>query len=208
MRQIVNKIVGYLEKKGVTNPADHQVYVYGADSFLYTIVSTIGLMLIGGLGGRFWETIVIIAVFYTNQSLGGGYHATTHISCFLTMVIGLICCLATLYIPLSMFVSACLGIVALAILSVFPLVLHPNKSYLEKKRALLQKRSRCALFIQSAVMAVIVVLKDQILFQAFSIALLCSGLSRLTAVCRNKRQIRKPRNELNGGQEVQELENR
>ena len=52
--------------------------MYGADLVSYTLLITAGLLLAGALCHLFWQTAVIIALYYTNQTLGGGYHASTH----------------------------------------------------------------------------------------------------------------------------------
>lgn len=180
------KIVDYLEKKEVIPSEDRQIYAYGVDAALYTFISTTGLLLIGLLSGSLWETMMIIATFYTNQSLGGGFHATTHWRCFLTMTVGLGCSLCVLRLSFPVALSFALGCALLLLMLRHPLVLHPNKAYLEKKRGSLVKRSQRALVIQLAILLCLTVAGCAKLCQTFAIALFCSAISRSVVALKRK----------------------
>jgi len=148
MRKLAEMIVRVLEKRTIIPAADHDVYVYGFDAALYTFLSTVGLMLIGCVPGQGIETLIIIALFYVNQTLGGGFHASTHLNCFITMALGLLGCLATFLLPFNQWVYCILGTVGLMFMIKYPLVLHKNKEYLQAKHDILCKRSRGALLVQ------------------------------------------------------------
>ena len=60
---------------------------YGVDMALYTIISTVGLLVLSLLMNSFVSGTIIIATCYLNQTIGGGYHASTHMKCFLSMVL-------------------------------------------------------------------------------------------------------------------------
>lgn len=113
MHQFAEMIVRALEKRTIIPAADHEVYVYGFDAALYTFLSTAGLVLIGCVLGQGIETLIIISLFYVNQTLGGGFHASTHLNCFITMVLGLLGCLATFLLPFNQWVYCILGTVGL-----------------------------------------------------------------------------------------------
>ena len=60
-----------LVKKGIIDPSLYDVYLYGCETVLYTIISTTGLIVTGILLQYTWETVILVGVFYLNQSLGG-----------------------------------------------------------------------------------------------------------------------------------------
>lgn len=93
MNQLIKAILAFLEANEIVRAEDHEVYAYGLDAILYTMISTLGLVLIGVVMRSTTEALVIIGMFYINQTLGGGFHASTHLRCFLTMAVGLLCCL-------------------------------------------------------------------------------------------------------------------
>ncbi|MFR3405138.1 MAG: accessory gene regulator B family protein [Christensenellales bacterium] len=89
MQRLAIWIVSILEKKGaLRSGVSRETYIYGFDIAIYTFLSTFGLFLIGWIADRPIETALLIFLYYTNQSSGGGFHASSHLMCFLTMVLG------------------------------------------------------------------------------------------------------------------------
>ncbi len=121
---------------------ERAILEYGCELCLYTVFSTLGLLLIGTILGCLLETIVMITVFYLCQSNGGGYHATTHKRCFLTMTIGLLVGILLIYSAISSVVAVTVLLSSTTFLLIFSLNLHPNKRYLLIRRQALEKRSR------------------------------------------------------------------
>lgn len=182
MRQLAEWIVCALERRKATSVSDHKVYVYGFEAALYTLFSTAGLILIGSLLGRHIESLIIIAFFYTNQTFGGGFHASTHWKCFLTMATGLLCCLASFLVPFHLCAYLGLGAISLLLMFLYPLVLHQNRAYLQSKQDLFRTRSRIALLIQTACLIGVVIWGKQTYIQTICIALGGCALSRIIAV--------------------------
>ena len=124
MNQLIKAILAFLEANEIVRAEDHEVYAYGLDAILYTMISTLGLVLIGVVMRSTTEALVIIGMFYINQTLGGGFHASTHLRCFLTMAVGLLCCLSTLFIPFPLPASLIIALMSMGFMLRFPLVLH------------------------------------------------------------------------------------
>lgn len=180
MRQISEYIVKLFEKRGVicASAEEREVYIYGFDIAIYTFLSTLGLFFIGWMAGRPIETTLLIFLYYINQSFGGGFHASSHLMCFLTMVLGELLFLVSFLLPYSLL--ACIGISVISLLFMWmhPLVLHPNKSYLRKKASQLIKRSRQILLVEIALLIVFILLNMPVIMQTISLTLLLSAISR------------------------------
>ena len=180
MRQISEYIVKLFEKRGVicASAEEREVYIYGFDIAIYTFLSTLGLFFIGWMAGRPIETTLLIFVYYINQSFGGGFHASSHLMCFLTMVLGELLFLISFLLPYSLL--ACIGISVISLLFMWmhPLVLHPNKSYLRKKASQLIKSSRQILLVEIALLIVFILLNVPVIMQTISLTLLLSAISR------------------------------
>lgn len=105
----------------------------GLELAVFTFLSTSCLFLIGFLSGHLLDTVLIVSVFYTLQTAGGGYHADSHIKCLMTMISGLAVSLALL--P----GISCSGAKCILLLYLWsrPLSLHKNKEHLRyaKKQA-------------------------------------------------------------------------
>lgn len=148
MQQMSKLIFRYLSR-GTSMDEDAQaVCLYGIDIFLYTLISTMGLLLIGALVHRFFETVIWITLYYLNQTFGGGYHATSHLKCFITMAVSLAACLLLLTVAIPLYLQILLLVVSSMLLFLFPLRLHENKRYLAKHSRFFVIRYRCILLLE------------------------------------------------------------
>lgn len=118
---------------------------YGVEIALHTVLSTLGLLLIGALFHQFIGSVIIITVYYINQTLGGGYHATSHLRCFIMMAIGLVFCMLLLRCFPAGIISQALSLGASIYLFLHPVHLHSNKKYLMSKMTSLKMKSRIAI---------------------------------------------------------------
>lgn len=150
IHHIAEKIYPIFLKKKLIDDSKREVYFYGLELLLHTTFSTLALLLISILFQKPLEGCIIIAVYYINQTVGGGFHASTHMRCFLLMSIGLILSLLILRSMPSQIIANLLATFSSFLLFAFPLKLHPNKAYLSSKTSYFQKRSRfvvCILFL-------------------------------------------------------------
>ena len=59
MNQLIKAILAFLEANEIVRAEDHEVYAYGLDAILYTMISTLGLVLIGVVMRSTTEALVI-----------------------------------------------------------------------------------------------------------------------------------------------------
>lgn len=148
----------------------------------YTVLSTLGLLMIGLLTNSVLETIIIITIFYLCQTNGGGFHATTHLRCFLTMTLGLLIGLMFVRLPIFRSVIPYTCFLSFLILLARPLQLHPNKEYLLENSRLLRIRSYCVTLSIAIVIVIIRFWGENNIFYAAAVAICLSAVSRLFAV--------------------------
>ena len=176
---VINHLTDRLIRCGRIPEKDRDVYLYGFDITFYTIWSTAALLLIGLLLRQFWAAVILVSGFYTFQSTGGGYHAKTHLRCFLTMVVGLLVGLSAVFIQdYYILLWSLLGIGSL-LLFLVPLVLHPNKAYLETERKRLTIKSIAVTLSLLVSVVVLNVFWDSMLY-ALAAVFLLAGVSRIT----------------------------
>ena len=189
----IDSLTDQLVRKGYIPSEDRDIYVYGFDITIYTVLSTTALLLIGFLLRQFVPTLILVFGFYTFQTIGGGYHANTHLRCFLTMVAGLLVGLSSVSIQdRHILLWILFGIGALLLLFV-PLVVHPNKSYLEAKRKCLTIRS-IVVTLSILVCVIVINITLESMMYSFAAVFLLSGISRVTgkAVYRRLTTARNP----------------
>lgn len=155
---------------------------YGCELWLYTIISTLGLLIMGLLMGNGLESIIIITVFYICQSNGGGFHALSHMRCFLTMAAGLLVGLLMVRMPSVQHTLTYACVVSILVLLAIPLRLHPNKQYLKKTSQQLRMHSYFATLGIAISIAAMGLFEGGSLFRAGCAATCLSAVSRLFAV--------------------------
>jgi accessory gene regulator B len=180
MQNIAIRLTNYFIRKGIISETERDIYEYGFDITIYTIVSTLGILLLGLVLRRFWESAVLMAIFYACQSSGGGYHASTHLRCFLTMCFGLLAGLGFTLLPCPLWVLCALALLAVIVLLVIPLTLHPNKQYLAENRKALVLRSRVSVVVSFA-LAVVLAALQWIPASVVTAGYLLAAISRLYA---------------------------
>lgn len=185
LMKVANIIIIFLERKGAIDSRSREIYLYGCEAALYTMLSTSGLLIIGILFRQVLETVIIVGLFYLNQSLGGGFHANTHMRCFVTMSTGLLCAfIACDYLQPEKTILILLVLLATAILLCHPLVLHANKQYLKYKTPIFIARSRTAVCMQALVSIESIFFPYSRITYAFVYGLLLCAFSRSVAIMR------------------------
>lgn len=176
MQKIAGRLAGFFAARGYLDPEQREVAAYGFDLFLYTLISTLGLLLAGALLGRGAQAALIVGLFYLNQTFGGGFHARTHLRCFAMMLFFLL--LGVLTGPWPPAAEAGIALASLLLLLARPLVLHPNKRYLEGRRQAFVRRSRGIALAEGLLLAAAFAFLPPGLRHAATMGLGFSALSR------------------------------
>ena len=186
MQQMSKLIFRYLSR-GTSMDEDAQaVCLYGIDIFLYTLISTIGLLLIGVLAHRFFEAVIWITLYYLNQTFGGGYHATSHLKCFITMAVSLAACLLLLTVAIPLSLQILLLIVSSMLLFLFPLRLHENKRYLAKHSRFFVIRYRCILLLEFCIAIFLLLALPGQYAEMCMLGVATSAISRIVGIVQDK----------------------
>lgn len=176
---ISKHIIAFLKAKNAIQQ-DEDVCLYGCDAVIYTLLSTLGLLLISLLCGMLSGGLLCVAIFYLNQSIGGGYHANTHLKCFFTMSLGLLFSFGIIHTIKNEYILAIACIPALLILFLLPLVLHPLLHHLEIRRKKLERRSYIFSVIESTLCLLCLIFAPPTISVFINIAIILSAISRVT----------------------------
>jgi accessory gene regulator B len=175
---LIQKLTDHLIENEYIPKDDREIYEYGFDIIFYTIWSTLALLLIGLVLKQFWSAAIIILGFYTFQSFGGGYHANSHLKCFLTMTCGLMVGLSFVFLQDYPAVLHIITGISTLVLLMIPLTIHPNKSFLEPKRKPLSIRS-VIVTLSTLILTILVSIFFDRFLCAFSAAFFLAAISRI-----------------------------
>lgn len=88
LEKFIKKVVEYWVAKEIINGDDSDIYEYGLDLILYSIINIVVIIISAVFVDRLIESIILLTFIIPMQSCGGGYHAKTHWRCFIIMYIG------------------------------------------------------------------------------------------------------------------------
>ena len=157
LAKLSQKIGEDLVGSNVIEAGDAEIYIYGINQIVVSVLNVASALIIGLLFGTFFEIAVFMAAYIPLRSFAGGYHAKTPLRCYIFSVIMLIATsLGIKYLPLAEWVYyAILSMAALVVL-----VLSPgedrNKPLDEIEHKVYKKR---AIFITAAELLIGLALK-------------------------------------------------
>lgn len=81
------KITNYYVKKQKIKIEDKEIYEYCFEVTLSTLLNLLAIIIVSIATKLYIEGAIFCIVFMSLRGLGGGYHAKTHLFCFLTIMI-------------------------------------------------------------------------------------------------------------------------
>lgn len=128
LNKMAVKITDKLVLKKIVSDDMADIYIYGFELLISFFFSTIGVLIIGIILGRFLQTLMFLATFILLRSFTGGYHASTYAVCSLVTfsLFGVVLLLTEFaFVPLYLYLI--LGLVGTAIMLLLVPIEHPNK---------------------------------------------------------------------------------
>lgn len=131
-------IVDFFIKEDIVSEEQRDVYQYGVELSISTLIGLFIVLAIGVLSGRFTESVIFYIVFCLTRAFCGGFHAHSHLLCKVTFICILILVLIMDLVldNIEIYYWFVLYLYSLIIVCAFAPVENPNKkltSY-DKKR--------------------------------------------------------------------------
>lgn len=83
-------IVDFFIKEDIVSEEQRDVYQYGVELSISTLIGIFIVLAIGMLSGRFTESVIFYIVFCLTRAFCGGFHAHSHLLCKVTFICVLI----------------------------------------------------------------------------------------------------------------------
>ena len=155
--RLSRKIGDNLVQSNIVNAEDAEIYIYGINQILVSILNVSSALIIGLIFGAFFEIAVFMAAYIPLRTFAGGYHAITPLSCYIFSVIMLIVVsLGFKYLSLTEWVYYAVFALSAIVVFVLSPVEDKNKPLDEIEHRVYKKR---AVIIAAAEIAVSVVFK-------------------------------------------------
>lgn len=84
---LCNRLAEFLCGKGIVSEDEKEIYVYGYEMIITTILGAVLVFAVALLTGRFAEALCFFIVFVITRQFCGGYHSQTRIMCSVTFML-------------------------------------------------------------------------------------------------------------------------
>lgn len=168
---ISKRTAGFLSKNMIIETEYEEVYAYGIEILLSTILNFIVAFIIALISHEFVACLINLTAFVTIRIYAGGYHADTHLGCMTTLIgVLLIFIFVTKFISLEliMILSPILLIISAVIIFKYAPVEHPNKPLSDKKKLKLRRKALISLSIWILFCICFYFIKTELTFYAVS----------------------------------------
>jgi len=153
---LTTRIAFLLSRNGIIKKEDEPIYVYGAETALSYLAAFTAMLLIGLVSGQLLNLTVFMLAYTALRGCAGGYHASTHLRCFICSV--MICIVnVVLYIVLPTSVKDWLSNVLLFCSIGILLISAPSQNLVNPKTRKELKRNKMKMIVWIAALTVIVI---------------------------------------------------
>lgn len=149
-------IVDFFIKEDIVSEEQRDVYQYGVELSISTLIGLFIVLAIGVLNGRFTESVIFYIVFCLTRAFCGGFHAHSHLLCKVPFICILILVLIMDLVldNIEIYYWFVLYLYSLIIVCAFAPVENPNK----KLTSYDKKRCKIILIILMVVWLVVMIL--------------------------------------------------
>lgn len=84
---LCNRLAEFLCEKNIIAKDEKEIYIYGYEMIITTILGAVLVFAVALLTGRFMEAICFFIVFVLTRQFCGGYHSQTRLLCSITFML-------------------------------------------------------------------------------------------------------------------------
>ncbi len=184
--KLSERIVDGFEKQRVILSEDKEIYRYGVQQGLNLAFNFLTTLVIGAVCGMLWESVLFMAAYMPLRSFAGGYHAKTHLRCYLYSIVMITAVLLVIrFLPLGRFICSCLMFVGSIVILLIAPIEDKNKPLDEVERHVYCKRTRLILALECCIVLVSIAARVKTFYSTISLAILCLGFLVLAGKVKN-----------------------
>lgn len=142
-------IADILEQQNKFAPEDKEVYRYGIQQGLNLTLNILTTIIIGVLCGMVYPSLMFLICYMPLRSFCGGYHAKTHLRCYIYSVIMITCILLVAkYTAFNIVLYEILVLISLIIILLLAPVEDENKKLDNVEKRVFRKRAYIIAFLE------------------------------------------------------------
>lgn len=156
-KKISQLLTNYFIHKGTVTADQYEVYAYGFEVLISTLVYTFIFILIAFVTRTLLASLIFWIGFFIVRTIAGGYHAKTYIVCHMLFMLNHVIVIAALKLtslPAQKHIAFALILLSAILIFLFAPVDHPNKPFIKGEEQRFRKLS-CIYALFILVLAVI-----------------------------------------------------
>jgi len=83
---MITKLSDFFEQNDIIKSEEKELFTYGLQQGFIMIINIISSILVGLLFHMVWESIIFLIAYIPLRSYAGGYHARTHVRCYILSI--------------------------------------------------------------------------------------------------------------------------
>lgn len=195
-RRMSIRLTSEMISAGAIEEEDREVYQYTLEVFAAMIVSILSSVILFTVFGRLKEGLLFLVVFFPLRTYSGGYHASSHLKCYLlSMAIMLLVVFCLRIIPNSAYFATSAPLVLLS--SVTIILLAPvedrNRPLDEEEKVVYRRKSLKVLAVVILAFLLLLILRMGLVCLIISMALAVTAISMIIAKLSYAISVRKGR---------------
>ncbi|MGL6106298.1 accessory gene regulator B family protein [Romboutsia sp.] len=171
VKSSANKVTSFLYYNNYidSDKYDYEVYLYGFETLIASILNSLSILLIGLLFDRFMHSIVFLACYCPLRQFAGGYHADTYKKCLFTFICIF---LATIFLANNLmdvdlkYLLILFSVLNWASIGLLSPVEHVNNPLTDNERVKYKKNAR---LIATLILLFIFISNNYFIYSAFSL---------------------------------------
>ena len=192
LARLAGKIGNNLVHSGVIKEEDAEIYIYGINQILTSVLNVSSALIIGLIFGVFPEIAVFMAAYIPLRSFAGGYHAKTPLSCYVFSVIMLIVVSIGLkYLHLADWVYYAVFVAATLVVLVLSPVEDRNKPLDEIEQKVYKRRTILIAAVELTLAMLLKLLMFDDLFIATAYSFVVLSLMLIAGKAKNRFELSK-----------------
>ncbi len=182
-------IADFFIHQKVVPEEQREVYEYGFELSISSVIGILIVLAIGLVSGRFWESVIFYIVFCFTRLFTGGYHASTYLHCKIVFTGALLAVLAADWLlkDIESYYWFILHFYCLVVVCGLAPIENPNKELTERQKVRCKVISIVAMAVWLAVMFLFRVL-DSELDHIVALTLFCVANLMLLGIHKGRRK--------------------
>lgn len=162
--ELAAKSVGFLIRNDIVKKDDEDIYIYGFHLLYINIIDILSIILISCWLNQVFETILYHLSFVTLRYLAGGYHAKTHMRCFIVSTSMWLLSMYAIHHTTNLLFTISFGLISVILIWLKSPRVHIHNPMSQLKKHKMKWRSRIASILLLVIIIIITCIPDHDLF--------------------------------------------